>query len=641
LLEKSAHIGTFLLDWNRRSLLIGIAAFAFMLYANTLRHNYTQDDAIVIYENIFVKDGITGIPDILTKDTFHGFFKEAKEGLVAGGRYRPLSLIMFATGWQLFGDNPTIGHFMNVLWYCLLGICIFLLLEKLLQGRYPELKIIFAAVATTLYLAHPLHTEVVANIKGRDEILSMLGSVTAVYFLIKALDKKSKRFAALAAICFFLGLMAKENAITFLAIAPLCIYYFRNKSPLQSIKISFPLIASALLFLLIRTSILGFDLGSNSGELMNNPFIKIENGVYVPFNLEEKISSICFVMGKYLQLLVAPITLTHDYYPRHIGILSIMDWKVLLSIVLNLGLIILACMGFKKKSVLSFGILYYFITSSIISNIVFPVGTNMSERFMFMPSLGFSLVISFILFELFKKYKTQTLLYFPLVLLLLYSAKTYSRNKVWKDDYTLFTTDVKTSANSAKILNAAGGAIQTKYATAAESDEKTQKLNEAVTYLDKAISIHPNYKNAHLLKGNCQFYLGNYEKAIVAYGYAIQLDPDYTEAIKNQAVAYRDGGKYYGQQRNDIQKAKEYLYSSYNLNAQDQETVRLLGVVHGVAGEHLKAVEYFTKLTQLMPNNASTYLALSTAYRNAGNSEQANLATKKALEIDPNALKNN
>jgi len=624
---------------SRTGLIIACVVMALLLYGNTLTHKYTQDDAIVIYQNSFVKKGLSGIPDILKTDTFHGFFNEAKDGLVTGGRYRPLSLIMFATGWQLFGENPMIGHLINILCYALLAICIFLLIELLFKYRFTNKeRLFFATLTTALFIAHPLHTEVVANIKGRDEILSMLGSVTGLYFLVKAVDHKKIQFAILSSLCFFLGLMSKENAITFLAIAPLTMYFFRKMGVVASIKYSVPLFASGILFLIIRTSILGFDMGSVSGELMNNPFLKIENGIYAPFSASEKTASIVFVLGKYLQLLVAPISLTHDYYPRSIGILSLSNWKVILSLLLHIGLLIFAILGLRKRNIISYGILFYILTISIASNIVFPIGTNMSERFMFMPSLGFVLILAFGFYKILQRCNTNLYYVLPGILLLLYSAKTITRNQVWKDDYTLFTTDVKTSPNSAKILNAAGGAIQTKYANTEKSPERTAKLNEAIGYLNRATTIHPNYKNAYLLKGNCQFYLGKFEESIHSYNLALQLDPNYAEAKMNQAVAYRDAGKYQGQQRNDINKAKEYLYKSYRMNAQDQETVRLLGVVHGVAGEHLKAVEYFTKLTQLMPDNATSYLALSTAYRNAGNSEQANLATQKALELDPNAL---
>ena len=109
-----------------------IFAFAFLLYGNTLTHEYTQDDAIVIYDNMITTKGFSGIPGILKYDTFYGFFKvEGKDKLVAGGRYRPLTLVMFAVEYAFFGNNPMIGHLGNILLYGLLGVVLYLVLIKL------------------------------------------------------------------------------------------------------------------------------------------------------------------------------------------------------------------------------------------------------------------------------------------------------------------------------------------------------------------------------------------------------------------------------------------------------------------------------------------------------------------------------
>ena len=113
-----------------------IFTVAFLLYGNTLTHEYTQDDAIVIYDNMFTTAGFSGIPGILKYDTFYGFFKvEGKDKLVAGGRYRPLTLVMFAVEYAVFGESPFIGHLGNVLRYGLLGLVLYLLLLKLFRAR--------------------------------------------------------------------------------------------------------------------------------------------------------------------------------------------------------------------------------------------------------------------------------------------------------------------------------------------------------------------------------------------------------------------------------------------------------------------------------------------------------------------------
>ena len=160
-----------------------VFVFACLLYSNTITHDYTQDDAIVIYDNMFTQDGVSGISGLLSNDTFYGFFKkDGKANLVAGGRYRPLTPIMFAIEHQIFGNNSTIGHLLNILWYAFLCMMIYKLLVLMLNPIFENKKgfYIFALMAACLFAAHPLHTEVVANIKGRDEIMSMLGAVLAL-----------------------------------------------------------------------------------------------------------------------------------------------------------------------------------------------------------------------------------------------------------------------------------------------------------------------------------------------------------------------------------------------------------------------------------------------------------------------------
>ena len=106
--------------------------FSMALYANTLGHEYTQDDAIAIYKNEFTTSGISGIPDIFSKDSFHGFFGE-KKGLLSGGRYRPLTLAFFAILWESFGENPFIGHLFNDI-FCSI-VCPIALTRRIFQPK--------------------------------------------------------------------------------------------------------------------------------------------------------------------------------------------------------------------------------------------------------------------------------------------------------------------------------------------------------------------------------------------------------------------------------------------------------------------------------------------------------------------------
>jgi len=612
-----------------------ILAFTFCLYANTLTHGYVQDDAIVIYDNMFTTQGVQGIPGLLKYDTFYGFFKEAgKANLVSGGRYRPLTPVMFAIGWSVFGDRPFIGHLNNILLYGLIGIILYELIRRFAPSKKFDWRII-GFLTALLFIAHPVHTEVVANIKGRDEIVSLLGSLLSLFSIWKAIDTKKMLWYGLAAVSIFLACLSKENAVTYLAAIPLVLIFFKKIKIGHSVRyLLFPLIG-ILAFIAIRSIILGFDFGASPNELMNNPFIKVEGNQYIPFSASERMATIIFTLGKYVQLLFFPHPLTHDYYPRHIDIMTFSDPSVWLSIVMYVVLIAYAIIGFSKKSVLSFGIIYYFITLSIVSNVVFPIGTNMSERFLFMPSIGFCLIIAHWL-SLIKNKK----LFYSLagILLLLFSIKTISRNLAWKSDYILFNTDKHVSKNSAKLNNAVAGTLTTEYLNTKDENVKAQMLNEAIEACDRALSIHPNYKNAFLIKANALHYKKDYQSAELNYQKALSIDPDFTDAISNSAINYREHGRYYGESLGELSKSIEYLNRALSINAEDYETLRLLGTAHGFSGDVSQSINFFTKALALEPNLAGAHVNLGKAYMNAGNQEEGQRLLNKAIELDPNAL---
>jgi tetratricopeptide (TPR) repeat protein len=657
----------------RRIASIGLFVLGFLLYANTLFFDYTVDDAIVIYDNEFTCKGTAGYGGLLKYDTFRGFFKvEGKDKLVSGGRYRPLTPLMYATEVQLFspkkkdlagqpvkdkqGDtvyDPNeggklnavkfVGHLINVLLYGLTGVLVFWFLLKILSpdgkptgstGFGPFV----ALAAAALFVAHPIHTEVVANVKGRDEIVSLLGSLAALYLSLKAFYEGKNGLNVAAAVAFFLALLSKENAITFLAIVPLTYWFFTKANAGKIVVQTLPFVAGAAVFLAIRFAVLGADFGGAPRELMNNPFLKLVGNQYVDFSFAEKTATNFFTLGKYLLLLLFPHPLSHDYYPRAIEIMSFGDWQVILAVLAHLGLLVFALVRLPKRDILSYAILFYLVTLSIASNFIFPIGTNMNERFLYMPSIGFALLVGVLVYRMtgsWGKPKVAVMAIGGLVILAL-GAKTVSRNAAWKDNFTLFTTDIKTVPNSAKLRNATGGELVAQSLKPENAARKNEMLREAVGHLTEAMKIHPGYKNPLLIMGNAYNYLQEYEASIQAYEQALKLDPDYTEAQNNLAITYRQAGQFFGEKKGDIQKAFTYLNKAYELNPNEYETLRLLGVANGVSGNSAKAIEFFTKALEREPKLAAAHYNLASAYGNAGQVDKAQEFMAKARELNPN-----
>src|SRR5204863_3106706 len=129
--------------------------------------------------------------------------------------------VMFAVEYELAPLNPHLNHLVNVILYALTAFLLFITLSALLRGN-----LVVPLIATLLFTAHPVHTEVVANIKSRDEILSFLFTIGSFYFLAGYIHNRSNRRLVISGLLFFLALLSKESAITCVAAAPLIYWYF-------------------------------------------------------------------------------------------------------------------------------------------------------------------------------------------------------------------------------------------------------------------------------------------------------------------------------------------------------------------------------------------------------------------------------
>lgn len=616
-----------------------LALLGTLLYFQTVSFEFTQDDAIVISDNMFTTKGVSGIGGILSHDTFYGYFKdENKTRLVSGGRYRPLTLIMFAIEREIAGAKPWFHHFINALSYGFLCWILFGFTRELLLARLNAKAAFHIALGTALLFAvHPLHTEVVANIKGRDEIIAALASFGGLWMLLKSISYPDEwKYKWGAFIIFFLGLLAKENVITMLGIVPLTVLWYGKSLKVNWLHAMLPIVLASFLFIMLRGSVTGWEQGDPPKELMNNPFLKIENNNYVPFTAGEKTATIVYTMGKYLQLLIFPYPLTHDYYPRHIEIQSWTKPVVILSLLVWLGLLFVVIKGWKTRSWWAYAILFYVITMSITSNLIFPIGTNMSERFAFLPSYGFALAAGLGFYKLFESRYKRVAVILGITVLLGLIGWTLVRSRVWKDNHTLFSTDIHTSARSAKLLNAMGGDLVTSAEAEKNAELKKRKLVDAQHYLKRALEIHPNYKLSYLLLGNSHFHLDELDQAITYYRHVIKMDPAYGEGRRNLGVALREAGKIQGEKQNNLVGAITLLEEALTFIPEDFQTYHLLGVAYGQKGETQKAITFFQKEIELAPTNATAYYNLGIAYKQTGNLAAANEHFAKAKELDPN-----
>lgn len=627
--------------WSVIPYLIGIVALLY--YVNSISGAYVMDDAIVISENQYTVQGFKGLKGIFGHDTFYGFFKEEGKGhLVEGGRYRPLSLALFAVEGQIFGFYPIVFHVMNILYFALTCMLLFYVIKNLMRRRLGEERaLIIAFFSALIFAIHPIHTEVVANIKGRDEIMACMLGLLGMMQYLKSIETNKLLPSILASCFWFLALLSKENGIVFIALTPLAAWFFYDASIRKLLKTMALPILMVIAYLVIRYAVLGS--APKAGpimELMNNPFLYWETNGYLPVSLSIKMATIAVTMLKYIALLCFPHPLTSDYYPKQIALATWSDWKAILGMLLYVAAIIICIVRFKRKEVVVYGILFYLIALFPMSNIPFPVGTLMSERFLFIPSIGFVLIVSWLIDRYIVKGSLNYRINLVLVaIILILGIKTVARNKDWSDNYTLFTTDVQVSDKSAKMLNAAGGVLLDSSVHVEKPEVKREMVERAQQYLLKAIEIHPAYANAYLLLGNSYVYQNNYEKALEYYQFALKYNPDFRDARSNMAKMYKEMGRKAGEVEGNLPKAKEMLQKSLEIDAKDPETNRLMGVATGMSGQAREAIKYFQAALDAKPDDAFYMFDLGSAYANVGDMEKANYYHSEAIRKDPSLQK--
>lgn len=613
-----------------------VTVLMILIYGQSITYEYTVDDAIVITENMYVQDGIKGIPGLWTHDTFYGFFKtDGKSNLVAGGRYRPWTPTLFALENAIFGQNPLIGHLMNILTAIIATIMIMIVFRRLMEERFSSKAASYiASFAGILYAVHPVHTEVIANIKGADEIWVVLASFLTIYFMMS--EKLASIWRIVLVFIFsFIAMTSKENAMFLLVIMPFFYKWSSGISWNDLFQRSFPMLMGVGIALILRTIVLGITTEVSSMELMNNPFIKWNGVTYVPFDLGERVGTVLSSLLTYLRLYVFPYPLTHDYYPEQIARVGIFHWKAILSFGLYLGMVVAMFWSYKRHKFVTLSLGLFLLTLLPVSNVLFPIGTLASERFLFVPSLGLSFILVYAMCHgKGRMFNFLNVLF--LLVILVFTLLAFNRTQAWKDNYTLFLTDVKNSSASAKVNNAAAGELLVRAGMVEAEEEQYRLAEEGFHYANKAIEIHPTYKNAYLLRGNSFLYRKQYEEAIQDYNRALSLDPNFEDARNNKFLALRYGGRHYGEVENNLIKSEAYLQQALSIRPTDYESLRLMGINQGIQGKNRKAIGFFKKALQVnrgeMPVDIVKNLGIAYAGIGMQDSSQYYLQIARQLE---------
>jgi len=484
-----------------------LAALVFSLYASILQNPFVWDDHIFILQNEFVRD-LKNIP-ILFKSEF--FSKSSQESsFKEGGYYRPFVMVFYTLEYHLWRGKPFGFHLISILLHILNVFCVYLLIQRLLQDE----KISF--LGALLFASHPLHTEAVSYLPSR-------GDLFATFFcLISFLGflSSKKKFKVLAPLSFLLALLSKETAIVF----PMLLFVFERCHPIKRKH-----------WLLQHTVYWALLLGYLALRFFFFPF-RLHPALLMDPGLLLRILSFGKLILSYLSLLLFP-------YPLHLERTApfqtaLWDFGTLLFILVGGLLIGLGRLLWRKNRFLFFGLAWFLINLLPVSNVI-PVYPTMAEHYLYLPSIGFFLILSFFLNLLFKRASSRGVqkffLFSGFLILTCYASVIANRNRDYSDEMALFTQTAIHAPQSSLMYNNLGSVCLSR-----------GFVKEAVELFEKSLKLMPNQPLVLANLGTLHRQLKNYDKAILFLKKALELNENaffwnklgitYAEMEKEDAV---------------------------------------------------------------------------------------------------------
>ncbi len=519
---------------------------AFLLYANTIPHEYVWDDKIVIEKNPRVQKGIQGIPDLFVK--YNSQFQYDKYG------YRPITLVSFAVDYSIGKGSPGFSHFMNAFYYGILCVLIFIFLSAL----FKEYHSIFPLIICFLFIVHPLHVEVVANIKSRDEIFGMLFSVLSFISFIRYLQDKKILFLLYTFLAYMIAYLSKENVITVLAIYPLIMLIRRTKISKPQVIISTLSIVvlcgiSFMIYYLASHSKAGIETSMGKGIYEENGILG--NSFFHLSGFGRKLPNAIHVLGLYLKNFIIPYPLVFYYGYNVIPVTGWGNIAVIISLLVHLTLLIVGIKYIKKRPEILFGFLFYAVTISIYTHLFRTLSDTMADRFLFTSSLGLCILLVGLVGLIFKidwltnpnkkqkddrALKTFTknnrwIVYGFGSVCVIFSVLSFSRNRVWESDYTLVSHDLPYLENCSRVHYYYADLIDNQMArdqTLPNNPQKKMKMEaDMIKHYKRSMELSDHAYLSYIQLANyyCREY--RYNEGIPIYQKAVTLFPEASDLL--------------------------------------------------------------------------------------------------------------
>lgn len=432
------------------------------------------------------------------------------------GFYRPLPNLSFLLDRYVWGQDPFGYHLTNLVFHVLCTVGLYAGIRQMARGRWP------AFISALLFAVHPVHTEVVAWINGRNNLLSSLFYLVAFagHVRYRTCGGLAVRIGSL--IAFILSLLSKEYALTF----PFVILLYESafgpdrQSPCGRVKYLlvavFPYLTAIVAYLAVRSAILP-DYGAMDLQLESLPV---------------RLLTLPKTVVIYLRLLVFPFPLSAW---RHVDPVDrLVGFDFFFYTLLLFMLLFAWIWSFRKSKAAFFALGWMGATLLPVLNIlpVSATGRLMAERYVYLPSVGWCLLCGWPFFEFLRSKVSASARWMRwaaigagLVLVQTYGLMTIQRNLVWRNDLTLWEDTA--SKSPSHFLPYANAAIQL---------ERVGRLAEAEKRIRQALRYDPGNETLHFIHAHILFEMGRFAPSLQAVNRTLERDPDHLDAGKLKAT---------------------------------------------------------------------------------------------------------
>ncbi len=586
---------------NRRRLVEGIAVFvvAVSAYANTLNSDFTLDDVAIVKANESIRS-LGNIGKFFTTN-----YWGEKDTISDKSLYRPLAITSYALNYAVNGVSPRGYHVVNIVLHA--GVCV--LLYALVLTLFGDASM--ALISGILFAVHPIHTEVVAGIVGRAEIMALFGGLTCclAYLLATRDERHGWGWVAISIGGYAFGIFSKEIGF----MGPFLILLWEWVLPHR--RRLFRADARAIVAFAGYAGVVLAWIGLRVSAISSADVV--HQGIVGTTRSEQVMTGLRVCM-EYVGLLLAPVKLSADYWISEVPIArSIGAPGVLAAIALLVGLMGLVGATWRRRPGMAWGILVFLVVLFPVSNIPFRIGVLKAERLLYSPSAGFIVAVaSLAAMSLTRQRLKKTVWATGAVIACLLLVRTWARNLDWRDDFTLATQTLKTSPDSPACNFA-----MAEYYRDLKQDDRARE------HILRCLKTNPNSAWALMNLGNLEMNANRFDRAAEYFQEILRTHPEDASALANLGWCFEELHRY--------PEAVEALERSRKLRPDNPASyVNLLSLYVQLQNVNA-AMPVLEEALRRFPNVPAVHWNAGGLYLLVGKKAESDAAFRRARELDP------